>query len=144
MGKISYGLRPEQLCAVLGNWEVESGLDPTAVETVFDEPFMIGNTKQQATRFDFITDYNWSDAKAKESPTEETAWRLGNAESSEASTSTVKYFDKYKSIYKAGVGLAQWTDVRDSSDPNWKFDIKNPGRNTKLMTYYSFIIYRRN
>ncbi len=61
--KICYGLRPEQLCAVLGNWTIESGLDPTAVETVYDEPFRIGPVKQRAMMSDFITKFGWSKAK---------------------------------------------------------------------------------
>lgn len=34
-----------QIAGILGNWYHESGLDPTAVETVFDEQFAIGPTK---------------------------------------------------------------------------------------------------
>lgn len=34
------GYTKTNIAGVFGNWEVESGLDPTAVETIFDEPFL--------------------------------------------------------------------------------------------------------
>lgn len=82
-----YGLRGEQICALLGNWEQESGLDPTAVESVMYEPWTLGSTKQAAIANDFLTDYYW-----------------GTNEKS-------GYFEKYPNIFKAGIGLAQWTDT---------------------------------
>ncbi len=112
----AYGLRPEKLCAVLGTWEAESHLDPTSVESVFDEPFRIGPVKQEGSIFDFQADYYWTEA-------ENHAGEKG------------MYFKDRPKIYKAGIGLAQWTDTRPASDPSWKFDITNPGRNTKLITY---------
>ncbi len=87
-----YGLRGEQICALLGNWEQESGLDPTAVESVMYEPWTLGSTKQAAIANDFLTDFYW-----------------GTNEKS-------GYFEKYPNIFKAGIGLAQWTDTYASAN----------------------------
>lgn len=74
-----------QTAAVLGNLHHESnGLDPTATETIFDEPFQMGPRKQQATKVGF--DVMQIDAA---------------------------YGTKYPAIDKIGVGLAQWTNGRN-------------------------------
>ena len=85
-----YGMRPEQCFAVLGNWKHESGLDPTAVETVFDEPYSIGRTKQYITEWDFMAEQ----VKA-------------------LSTDRRDYFNTYPSIERIGIGLGQWTNDRN-------------------------------
>ncbi len=79
-----YGLRPEQIFAVLGNWELESGIDPTAVETVFTEPYRIGMKKQQAIQSDFVLE-KWNP----------------------------QYFLTYPDILRNGIGLGQWTNDRN-------------------------------
>ncbi len=79
-----YGLRPEQIFAVLGNWELESGIDPTAVETVFTEPYRIGMKKQQAVQSDFVLE----------------KWNPG-------------YSLTYPDILRNGIGLGQWTNGRN-------------------------------
>ncbi len=108
--KITYGLRGEQICAMLGNFEVESGLDPTSIEHIFDEPFSIGEYKQEAIKNDFVTRFHWG------------------------TKDMIEYFDNHKKIFKAGIGLAQWTDTCDDKN-SYVFDINNPGRNTRLLTY---------
>lgn len=79
-----YGLRPEQIFAVLGNWELESGIDPTAVETVYTEPYRIGMKKQQAVQCDFVLE-KWNP----------------------------QYFLTYPDIMRNGIGLGQWTNNRN-------------------------------
>lgn len=79
-----YGLRPEQIFAVLGNWELESGIDPTAVETVFTEPYRIGMKKQQAVQADFVLE-KWNP----------------------------RYAATYPDILRNGIGLGQWTNDRN-------------------------------
>lgn len=79
-----YGLRPEQIFAVLGNWELESGIDPTAVETVYTEPYRIGMKKQQAIQCDFVLE-KWNP----------------------------QYFLTYPDIMRNGIGLGQWTNDRN-------------------------------
>lgn len=79
-----YGLRPEQCFAVLGNWSIESGLDPTAIESVYDESFKIGSTKQEAIAWDFNL-VHWNPSYAAE----------------------------YPDIKRCGIGLGQWTNERN-------------------------------
>lgn len=79
-----YGLRPEQCFAVLGNWKVESELDPTAVESIHDEPYQIGQVKQHAIREDFDLD-QWNPSYAESHPL----------------------------IERNGIGLGQWTNDRN-------------------------------
>ena len=120
--KVMYGLRPEQICAMLGNFEVESGLDPTAVETIFGDDFNIGPSKQMAIMNDFICTA-WSN------------WTGGGM----TGTARKSYFASHPTIYKCGIGLAQWTDTVTDSNGDGSYEnewsIENPGRNTKLLTY---------
>ena len=83
-----YGLRPEQIFAVLGNWGHESGLDPTSVETVFDEPFRIGYWKQEAVARDFDPRFHGSKIYKD-------------------------YFEQHPLIQRVGIGLGQWTNERN-------------------------------
>lgn len=92
------GSSKEQTAAVLGNLEAESSLDPTAVETIYSEPFSIGAIKQAAIAADFKVDI--IDAS---------------------------YAARFPAIDYVGVGLAQWTNGRNrllmdyasSNDVNW-------------------------
>lgn len=43
-----YGLNDMQIAGILGNWGHESGIDPTSVESIFDEPYQIGPRKKAA------------------------------------------------------------------------------------------------
>lgn len=79
-----YGLRPEQCFAVLGNWELESNLDPTAVESIFDENYKIGRKKEHASRNDFVLK-KWNPS----------------------------YAELYPAITRNGIGLGQWTNERN-------------------------------
>ncbi|MGX1195855.1 phage tail tip lysozyme [Metabacillus sp. SLBN-84] len=74
----------EQTAAVLGNLQAESSLDPTAVETIYDEPFAIGAGKQSAIAADF------------------------KVELIDAS-----YAARFPAINYVGIGLAQWTNGRN-------------------------------
>lgn len=40
------GMPKENIAGILGNWSQESGIDPTAVQGVYDEPYTIGPRKQ--------------------------------------------------------------------------------------------------
>lgn len=44
----TYGLGDNQIAGMLGNWSVESGIDPTGVEGIFDEKYQIGPKKKEA------------------------------------------------------------------------------------------------
>lgn len=44
---LSYaGMSDENISGILGNWSAESGMDPTGVERIYDEPYEIGPKKQ--------------------------------------------------------------------------------------------------
>ncbi|AGY45505.1 CHAP domain-containing protein [Lactococcus lactis subsp. lactis] len=72
------------VCAVLGNYQVEGNLDPTAVETIYDEPFKMGPRKQAA-----------------------------QAEGFAIEKMDAAYAARYPAIHQAGIGLGQWTNERD-------------------------------
>lgn len=42
------GLSNEMIAGVLGNWSTESGIDPSGIETIYDEHFQMGPKKQAA------------------------------------------------------------------------------------------------
>lgn len=44
----SWGMPEENIAGILGNWSQESGIDPTSVEGIYDEPYRIGPRKQAA------------------------------------------------------------------------------------------------
>ncbi|WP_145142323.1 phage tail tip lysozyme [Paenibacillus sp. Y412MC10] len=75
----------EQTAAVLGNLQHESGLDPTGVETIYNEPFQIGPRKQNAMSAKFLV-----------------------------SKIDAKYAAKYPAIKYVGIGLGQWTNGRNT------------------------------
>ncbi|WP_179087302.1 phage tail tip lysozyme [Paenibacillus glucanolyticus] len=75
----------EQTAAVLGNLQHESGLDPTGVETIYNEPFEIGPRKLSAMSAGFLV-----------------------------SKIDAKYAAKYPAIKYVGIGLGQWTNGRNT------------------------------
>ena len=88
---LTFGLRPEQVFGLLGNWCVESGLDPTAVETIENEPFAIGETKQYFTMYDFATKH----------------LHIGDLESPKSleADKRISYWETHPTILRAGIGL---------------------------------------
>lgn len=80
---LSYaGMPDENIAGILGNWSTESGIDPTSVESIFDEPYTIGPRKEKAEKGDFIL--------AKTNP---------------------GYKAQFPTILRYGIGLGQWTDI---------------------------------
>ncbi len=79
------GLEDIQIAAIFGNMYAESGgIDWTAVETVFDEPYTIGEKKKRATLLDFrMKEFN------------------------------AAYWSRFPAIQYAGIGLCQWTNGRN-------------------------------
>lgn len=51
-----YGFTDVQIAGILGNWSAESGIDPTGVETVYNEPYQIGPKKQRIINAGYILD----------------------------------------------------------------------------------------
>lgn len=120
------GASKEQTAAVLGNLHHESsGLDPTATETIYAEPFQMGPRKM--------------DALAKD-------YQVGLIDSA--------YGARFPAIEYIGIGLAQWTndrnrlliDYADKQGSNWyEFDTQvgfmlagdSPVRQTQLTDFLS-------
>ncbi|MFJ6157289.1 phage tail tip lysozyme [Pseudarthrobacter sp. NPDC092184] len=44
----TWGMPEENIAGILGNWSQESGVDPTSVEGIYNEPYQIGPRKQTA------------------------------------------------------------------------------------------------
>lgn len=83
------GLADENIAGCLGNWEVESGIDPTSVETIFSEPYCIGPRKQAA----------W-----------DAGFRIEAIDSD--------YANRFPLIKLAGLGLGGFTDTNDGAVNN--------------------------
>lgn len=79
------GMPDENIAGILGNWDHESGVDPTSVETIFDEPYTIGPDKQAA----------W-----------DSGWDIDAVDP--------VYGAKFPRIDQMGVGLGQWTNSRNT------------------------------
>lgn len=80
----AWGMSDENIAGILGNWDAESSIDPTGVETIFDEPQHIGPRKKDAQEKDFLI--------AKVDP---------------------GYAATYPAIEYMGIGLGQWTNDRN-------------------------------
>ena len=83
------GLSNENIAGILGNWQAESNIDSTSVETIFDEPYRIGPRKQHAQDVGF-------DIMSIDS----------------------RYGATYPLIKLAGIGLGGWTDTNDGATNN--------------------------
>lgn len=79
------GMPDENIAGILGNWTVESGVDPTSVETIFNEPHQIGKRKKQAEKDGFKVEKIDKD-----------------------------YAARYSAIKLVGIGLGQWTNGRNT------------------------------
>jgi len=73
-----------ETAGVLGNFAAESAIDPTAIETVLNEPFHIGPMKQLLIDADFCPHSN---------------------------PNFPNYGTTFPRILRLGIGLGQWTDV---------------------------------
>lgn len=71
------------IAGVLGNFQIESGIDPTSIETIYTEPYQIGPRKKHAIEVGY--DVMRIDAS---------------------------YGSKYPAIKTVGRGLGQWTNER--------------------------------
>lgn len=49
----AWGMPKENIAGILGNWQMESGIDPTGVEGIYDEKFNVGPQKKAAEDADF-------------------------------------------------------------------------------------------
>lgn len=93
----AWGMGDENIAGILGNWDAESGIDPTGVETIFDERFHMGPRKL--------------DAQAK-------GFKIKLVNPSYAAT--------YPAIDLMGIGLGQWTNGRNTLLTDYAHSIGQP------------------
>lgn len=48
----TYGLNNAQIAGVLGNWDIESGIDPTTIEGIYDEPYDFNGVRHKKAMAD--------------------------------------------------------------------------------------------
>lgn len=93
----AWGMSNENIAGILGNWSHESGIDPTSVETIFDEKFTIGPRKQDAELKNF--------KMAQVDPA---------------------YAARFPAIDFMGIGLGQWTNGRNTLLTDYAKSIGKP------------------
>lgn len=93
----AWGMSNENIAGILGNWSHESGIDPTGVETIFDEKFTIGPRKQDAELKNF--------KMAQVDPA---------------------YAARFPAIDLMGIGLGQWTNGRNTLLTEYAKSINKP------------------
>ncbi|MCB5280368.1 phage tail tip lysozyme [Arthrobacter sp. ES1] len=81
----AWGMPDENIAGILGNWDAESGIDPTGVETVSGEPFSLGTKKKDAEDKGFDVDKVDSE-----------------------------YSKKFPGVDLLGIGLGQWSNARNT------------------------------
>lgn len=84
-----YGWSMSGVAAMAGNFEIESGIDPTGVETIYSEPHQFGPKKQRAEAVGY-----------------------------EVSAIDSAYANRFPLIRRVGLGLGQWTDTNDGAMGN--------------------------
>lgn len=123
----AYGLADENIAGVLGNWQAESHIDPTSVETIYTEPYLppisgYGERKSQAWKGSY-SDYGGvtrspADFKMVSNTvtvggvtheyglvTLQTTWN--------GASRFANYHASYPAINYIGIGLGQWTNGRN-------------------------------
>ncbi len=80
----AWGMQDENIAGVLGNFEAESNIDPTTVETIYDEAYEIGPRTKAA---------------------EENGFKIELIDAT--------YAEEWPAIELAGIGLGQWTNGRN-------------------------------
>lgn len=81
----AWGMPDENIAGILGNWDAESGIDSTGVETVGDEPFSVGNRKKAAEAAGF-----------------------------DAASFAPEYVARFPGVKLLGIGLGQWSNDRNT------------------------------
>lgn len=93
----AWGMSNENIAGILGNWSHESGIDPTSVETIFDEKFTIGPRKQAAEAMNF---------------------KIAQVDPG--------YAARFPAIDLMGIGLGQWTNGRNALLTDYAKSIGKP------------------
>ena len=126
----AYGLADTNIAGILGNWSHESGIDPTGVETIFTEKFIIpveGTRKYEIWKGSCRERVGTIDGEPlwEETPVD---FRLGVKNGYGIETGMVTYTGDiltrrvytdyhadYPLIQYMGIGLGQWTNGRNRS-----------------------------
>lgn len=124
-----YGLPDTNIAGILGNFEHESGIDPTGVETIFTEPysnFEPGTRKYEAWQgsYEYISGYDeyddpiwtvtWPANFMLSKTTSYGKFGLRTYVGDILSASRFRrYSDEYPGIHYLGIGLGQWTNGRN-------------------------------
>lgn len=90
--KEQYGMSPVNIAGMLGNWAVESGIDPTGVEGIYDEKYTTGPKKN----------------KAMANPSAHAQW-LFNQYRKQGLKINQKAYSGGNGVYYPGLGLGQFT-----------------------------------
>lgn len=80
------GMSDENIAGILGNFEQESGIDPTKIEAIYGEDYTIGPKEQAAINSGF-----------------------------KLSTWDATYASAHPGVQQAGIGLGQWTNERNQA-----------------------------
>ena len=86
----AWGMPDENIAGILGNWDAESGIDPTGVETIMGEPHTVGTKKQAAEGHGFDV--------TKVAP---------------------EYGARFPGVKLLGIGLGQWSNDRNTQLRNY-------------------------
>jgi hypothetical protein len=81
----AWGMPDENIAGILGNWDMESGIDPTGVETISGERFSLGTAKKEAEDKGFNVDQVDPD-----------------------------YAARFPGVDLLGIGLGQWSNARNT------------------------------
>lgn len=81
----AWGMPDENIAGILGNWDAESGIDPTGVETVSGEAHRLGDKKKDAEEKGF-----------------------------DAAEFAPDYAKKHTGVKLLGIGLGQWSNDRNT------------------------------
>lgn len=81
----AWGMPDENIAGILGNWDMESGIDPTGVETISGERFSLGPLKQAAEDADF-----------------------------DVTRVAPEYGARFPGVKLLGIGLGQWSNDRNT------------------------------
>ena len=81
----AWGMSDENVAGILGNWDIESKIDPTSVETIYDEAHVMGPKKQAAEAAKFAA----------------------------SAVLPASYRAAHPTIEWVGIGLGQWTNTRN-------------------------------
>lgn len=81
----AWGMPDENIAGILGNWDAESGIDPTGVETVTGEPYRLGEKKKDAEDKGF-----------------------------DAAEFAPEYAKQHSGVKLLGIGLGQWSNDRNT------------------------------